>query len=291
MQKQGLTTLPGTASVDDVVEILERDGGVIVEDMLSPELLSNFWADIGPYLERTPYGEEGFTGNRTRRCSALMAKSLHTADFLTQKHFHGAAEAMLLRQPYKFVGVSDNGILPTMQLSVTQAIQIWPGQGAQALHRDDAIHHRAHPGPESQVQCLFAGTEFTAANGATLVIPGSHKWDNERVPKSEEAVPAVMKKGSGLIYLGSTYHAGGLNLTESEKRTAIAISLTLGYLRQEENQYLVVPKEVVRQYSPQVQKLLGYDICPPYCGWVEMQSPAITLEKEDFSVGVAENLF
>ncbi|MDR5799146.1 MULTISPECIES: phytanoyl-CoA dioxygenase family protein [Caballeronia] len=288
---KGLTTLPASANVDDVVEVIDRDGGVIVEDMLSPELLERFFADIGPYLERTPYGEEGFTGNKTRRCSALMAKSLHTAEFLTQKHFHGAAEKILLQQPYKFVGVSGEGMLPTLQLSVTQAIQIWPGQGAQSLHRDDAIHHRPHPGPESQVQVIYAGTRFTAENGATLVVPGSHKWDNERLPKMEEAVPAVMKKGSGLIYLGGTYHAGGLNTTEAETRTAIAISLTLGYLRQEENQYLVVPKETVLKYPPHIQQLLGYSVCPPFCGWVEMQSPAITLENEDFSVATATNLY
>ncbi|MGB8417025.1 phytanoyl-CoA dioxygenase family protein [Paraburkholderia sp.] len=291
MAKNGLITLPGTASVDDVVEVIERDGGVIVAGMLSDDTLARFWEDVGPHLERTPYGEDGFAGNRTRRCSALMAKSLVSAELLTQHQFLGASEKILLKHPLNLAGMGIEGVFPTLQLSVTQAIQIWPNQGAQPLHRDDGIHHRMHPGPDSQVQVLYAATDFTAENGATLVVPGSHKWDNDRVPTMEEAVPAVMKKGSGLIYLGATYHAGGMNTTESDTRTAVAFSIALGFLRQEENQYLVVPRETVKKYPPKVRQLLGYDVCPPFCGWVEMQSPAITLKDADYSVAAAANLY
>jgi ectoine hydroxylase-related dioxygenase (phytanoyl-CoA dioxygenase family) len=290
MEKKGLTTLPGTASVDDIVEAIDRDGGVIVEDLLSGDTLARFWTDIGPYLERTPYGEDGFAGSRTRRCSALMAKSLASADMLTQPQFLGAAKKILQRNPLRIPGL-DDAIEPSVQLNMTQAIQIWPDQGLQPLHRDDVIHHRTHPGPPSQVQVIYAATDFTAENGATMVVPGSHKWDDARLPQDEEAVPAVMKKGSGLIYLGSTYHGGGQNKTNSEVRTAIAFAIALGYLRQEENQYLVVPQETVRKYSPEVQELLGYAVCPPFCGWVEMQSPSIVLTESDFSVRAAENLY
>lgn len=285
-----IVTLKPEASVENVCEIIRRDGGVIVEGMLDGGVLDALLADLNPYLERTPFGEDGFVGSRTRRCSALMAKSLHSADLLTERHFLGAAE-VLLPQPYAFtLGAESTQLRPTIQLSVTQAVQLWPGQGAQPLHRDDGLHHRQHPGPESQLQVLYAATDFTEENGATLVVPRSHLWDDERRPTMAEAVPAVMKRGSGLIYYGSVYHAGGLNKTKNELRTAIILSMTLGYLRQEENQYLVVPLETVKKYPKRVQELLGYSVSPPFCGWVEMQCPSRVLESSDFTTGAAANL-
>lgn len=286
-----LVTLPGSASVDEACAIIKRDGGVIIEDMLSSTLVDNFMSDIQPFLSRTPFGDDGFTGNRTRRTGGLMAKSLYSGDLLTQKHLLGAAEK-LLPTPFTFrMGEKEQHLMPSVQLSVTQAIQIWPGQKAQALHRDDAIHHRVHPGPDCQVQVLYAGSDFTVDNGATLVVPGSHRWDDERKPLDSEAVPAVMKKGSGLLYYGSLYHAGGANTTKDDVRTALTFSFILGYLRQEENQFLVVPRDIVKKHSPKVQALLGYKVCPPFCGFVEMQEPSIVLDQDDFTVGAAKSLF
>jgi ectoine hydroxylase-related dioxygenase (phytanoyl-CoA dioxygenase family) len=285
-----LVILPSTATVDEVCEVIMRDGGVIVEDMLSSEVLDGFMKDVSPYLAQTPFGEEIFTGSLTRRTSALMAKSRYSQYLLNQPHLVGAARK-LLPTPYNFVmGDTAMPMLPTVQLSVTQAIQIWPGQKAQVLHRDDALHHRVHPGPECQVQVLYAATDFTEENGATHVIPGSHRWDDERKPLMSETVRAVMKKGSGLIYYGSLYHGGGENSSKDELRTALTFSYILGYLRQEENQYLVVPRETVKQYPREVQELMGYKVCPPFCGFVEMQEPTIVLETDDFSVGAASAL-
>jgi len=286
-----LVTLPAFASVDEVCEVLERDGGVIVEDMLSTDVLTRFWNEIGPHLERTVFGEEGFAGSSTRRCSALLGKSLAAGEMLTQKHFYGASEK-LLPQPYDFVlGGKKEITIPTLLVSATQAVQIWPGQKAQPLHRDDCVHHRAHPGPQSQLQVLYAATEFTADNGATLVVPGSHLWDGERNPTLEESVPAIMRKGSGLIFYGGTYHAGGANTSKDQSRTAVSFSIALGYLRQEENQYLSVPQEMVKQHPPLVQQLIGYAVSPPFCGWVEMQDPSVVLASNDAATTGAKNLF
>jgi len=174
-------------------------------------------------------------------------------------------------------------IKPSLQLSVTQAIEILPGQEAQDLHRDDGMYHTIHPGQESLVQVLFAGTDFTVENGATMAIPGSHKWDMDRIPQTKEAIPVEMSRGSGLLYVGSLYHGGGANTSKDENRLAIAISLTQGYHRQEENQYLVVPRETVRKYPKHIQNLLGYAISTPYCGWVEMNEPSVVLETNEFS--------
>jgi ectoine hydroxylase-related dioxygenase (phytanoyl-CoA dioxygenase family) len=287
---KSLVTLPASATVDQVAEVLRRDGGVIVADMLESAVLDRFNADLEPFLRRVPYGEKGFTGARTRRCAALFAKSMATADLLMQPHFMGACE-QILADDYSYPNASGKTtIKTTLQVSVTQAIQIWPGQGAQPLHRDDYLHHRHHPGPDSQVQVLYAATDFTAQSGATLFVPGSHLWDDTRVPRLDEAVPAVMSRGSGLIYLGSTYHGGGQNRTENDLRTAVIISLARGYLRQEENQYLVVPLDIVRRYPPRVQQLLGYALSPPFCGWIEMCDPSVALTESDISVLGARDL-
>ncbi len=273
LNNRPLTTLPNTASTAEVISVLKRDGGVIVEDMLSEETLGRFMADLQPYLDRTPYGADGFTGSLTRRCSALFAKSMATADLITQRHLLAAAED-ILGEEYSF-NHTDEVITSrtTIQVNATQVIQIWPGQGAQQLHRDDGLHHRHHPGPDSLVQVLYAGTDFTEENGATRVVPGSHLWDDQRRPLLEETVPAVMKRGSGLIYVGSVYHGGGANRTKDMPRSALHVSLTRGYLRQEENQYLVVPKEIVRRYDTRVQQLLGYQMCPPFAVGSRCRSP------------------
>jgi ectoine hydroxylase-related dioxygenase (phytanoyl-CoA dioxygenase family) len=285
-----LVTLQTSASVDEIAAVLRRDGGVIIANLVNPTVLDRFNADLAPYLSRVPFGEKSFTGAKTRRCAALFAKSMATADLLMQPQFLGACEEILADDfSYPSAGGSTT-VKTTLQVSVTQAIQIWPGQGAQPLHRDDYLHHRRHPGPDSQIQILYAATDFTARNGATLVVPGSHLWDDTRLPYFDEAVPAIMSRGSALIYLGSTYHGGGYNQTKDDMRTAIILSLARGYLRQEENQYLVVPLETVRRYPPRVQQLLGYALSPPFCGWIEMCDPSVALTKSDISVLGARDL-
>ena len=280
----GIQRVTKTTSSDNVCEIIDRDGCVIIENMVSQENLSALIADLRPYIDQTPLGEVGFSGNRTRRTSALFAKSLHTAALVEQPLFMAAAEQFL---QYEFPMMSGNKrvlVKPTVQVSVTQAIEILPGQPSQDLHRDDGMYHTFRPGPDSRLQTLYAGTDFTAQNGATMAILGSHKWDMDRRPRAEEAIPAEMSRGSGLLYVGSLYHGGGANQTDNENRLAIAVSLTQGYHRQEENQYLVVPRETVRKYPKHIQDLLGYAISTPYCGWVEMNEPSIVLETDDFSV-------
>jgi ectoine hydroxylase-related dioxygenase (phytanoyl-CoA dioxygenase family) len=125
---------------------------------------------------------------------------------------------------------------------------------------------------------MLAMTEFTAENGATLVIAGSHHWDDERAPTYAEAVPAVMPAGSALLWLGGVYHGGGGNTTDSP-RYSLTVSLDLGNLRQKENQYLAVPRDVVLSLPEEVQRLLGWDRCPPGLGWYEMQDPHLLLER------------
>ena len=133
-----------------------------------------------------------------------------------------------------------------MQLHLTQVISISPGQQAQALHRDrQAWGMIMPPSIEPQLNTIWALTEFTHENGATQVIPGSHRWDWSRKPKKEETCSAEMTRGSVLLYSGSVIHGGGANVADSD-RMGINITYSLAWLRQEENQFLSCPPEAAQ---------------------------------------------
>ncbi len=266
------------ADLDDVVAILERDGAVIVEGFADPQTLAGLRADLGPGLEAAAYSESGYDGQRTKRLSSLFQRSGQMSSLVTQPLYLGSARRLLQKPTHMWIGKVRMEVTPSIQISFTQAIRIDPGQGRQPLHRDDAMHLWRHPGPPCRLQLMLAITDFTAANGATLVIPGSHHWDDERAPAYAEAVPAVMPAGSALLWQGGVYHGGGANATDTP-RHSLSLALDLGNLRQEENQYLAVPRETVLTLPEEVQRLLGWDRCPPGLGQVETQDPHLLLER------------
>ncbi|MEU6795646.1 phytanoyl-CoA dioxygenase family protein [Nonomuraea wenchangensis] len=271
-----LTTLPASAAIEEAIEAVEAVGAVIIEDFIDPGTLAGLWADLGADLERTADGDGRLVGEKTRILPGLVRRSAHSVTVLRQPHFLGAARHFLQRPVRAWLGEQRIEFVPTIQLGISRAIQIQPGVPVQGLHRDDTAHLRTHPGPESRVQVMIAASEFTARNGATRVIPGSHRWDDERGPREDEAVPAEMRAGSALLWLGSTYHGAGANRSDGP-RTGLSYALDLGNLRQEENQYLSIPLDVVRGYPEDVQRLLGYEPCPPMCGLYELDDPMLLL--------------
>ncbi|MGA4989378.1 phytanoyl-CoA dioxygenase family protein [Nonomuraea bangladeshensis] len=271
-----LTTLPASAAIDEAIEAVEAAGAVIIEDFIDAGTLAGLWADLRADLERTADGDGRLVGEKTRILPGLVRRSAHSVTVLRQPHFLGAARHFLQRPVRAWLGEQRIAFVPTIQLGISRAIQIQPGVPVQGLHRDDTAHLRTHPGPESRVQVMIAASEFTARNGATRVIPGSHRWDDERGPREDEAVPAEMRAGSALLWLGSTYHGAGANRSDGP-RTGLSYALDLGNLRQEENQYLSIPLDVVRGYPEDVQRLLGYEPCPPMCGLYELDDPMLLL--------------
>ena len=159
----------------------------------------------------------------------------------------------------------------------------------QELHRDDLVYPLAHPSErQSVVTVIWALNDFSAANGATLVVPGSHRWDDERKPTLAEAVPAEMPRGSAVYILGSTYHAGGANRA-GDARIGLLYGYCLGWLRQEQNQYLAVPPEIARTLPEALQRLIGYAVHEPFLGWHDLQDPIELLRGyEDRSVGARD---
>jgi ectoine hydroxylase-related dioxygenase (phytanoyl-CoA dioxygenase family) len=132
-----------------------------------------------------------------------------------------------------------------------------PGQGAQPIHRDRWAWGKHLSHVEPQLNTIWALTDFTEANGATQVVPGSVGWPDERQAEPGEIARAVMKKGSLLIYLGSVFHGGGANVS-GQDRWGLNITYALGWLRQEENQYLSCPPQIAAGLEPELQALLGY---------------------------------
>ncbi|MGH6958170.1 MAG: phytanoyl-CoA dioxygenase family protein [Caulobacteraceae bacterium] len=272
-----LSRLSGADSVDDVVAALEHDGGVVIKDFLAPETLAGLRDDLLPLLARQAEGRDGFAGFQTRRLGALFAHTRHCAAIATHPLYLPAAKRFLCRPREVWVGDRRRPMAADVRIGVTQAIRIGPGQAAQPLHRDDTVFFWRHPtgGREGRVQVICAVTDFTAENGGTLVIPGSHLWDDERQPQMSETVPTQMKAGSALIFLGSTFHAGGANVTAGEWRTAAGLALDAANVRQEENMYLALRPEVVASYPEEIQRLLGWSAGANHMGWVEVDGQMI----------------
>jgi ectoine hydroxylase-related dioxygenase (phytanoyl-CoA dioxygenase family) len=139
-----------------------------------------------------------------------------------------------------------------------------------------------HPGREAMINCMWAVDDFTAENGATLLVLGSHKWPRDRRPEAHEITQGEMPKGSVLIYFGSLLHGGGANCT-ARPRTGIVISYCLGWLRQAENQYLAVPPDIARTLPDELQRLLGYFVHEPNLGCVEGEDPIRLLKDGRFA--------
>jgi len=256
-----MVSLTAATSVDEVMATLERDGYAIVERFLSPEETRAKRAELTRILESTPTGRNDFEGFSTRRIYALFAK--------TRAFDEPAIHPLVL-------GVMDR-VLGSYHLSAPVGIEISPGETAQRLHRDDGIYPIPPPHPEFVVNTMWALDDFTEANGATHVVPGSHTWVDKRPDEHTPAVRAVMPAGSVMFFLGSVFHGGGANLTD-RPRLGVILEYAAGWLRQQETHLLAVPKETVRTLPRRLQELLGYNIAPPFIGYVDGRHPLKYLE-------------
>ncbi|MFD4407764.1 phytanoyl-CoA dioxygenase family protein [Nocardia sp. NPDC058499] len=265
-----LTTLGPTATVDEVVAVIDRDGGVIIRDFIDSATLSGLLEDLQPKLASNL--EDPTTGRgKTGRLGGIFKHTRYADTIVRNPLYREAAERILCKPITLWFGDDSFEAAPTIQIGVTQLIAIHPGEGAQPLHRDDIVWHWRHPegGPQARVQIMVAISDFTAENGGTLVVPQSHLWGDDRGPSTDQAIPTEMAAGSALIFIGSTFHGGGTNTTD-KPRLGLTMSLDLGYLRQEENQYLTIPVDEARALPEDIQRLLGYDGCPPGLGYVEI---------------------
>jgi ectoine hydroxylase-related dioxygenase (phytanoyl-CoA dioxygenase family) len=232
--------------IEEILQILDDDAGLIIDNFLDEDGLERIKSDLKPYLNVTKNGQDEFTGYKTKRVGALMARSKTCQDLALNTFINQMADSFL--GPH----------CESYQLHFTSAILIGPGESSQILHRDRGVWGGYIPRKiETQFSTVWAINDFTKENGATQVVPGSHKWHKDREPLPEEIAYAEMKAGSVFIYTGSVLHGGGTNVTE-QPRLGVFLHYAPSWLRQEENQYLSCPPEVAKDFSPELRSLIGY---------------------------------
>jgi Phytanoyl-CoA dioxygenase (PhyH) len=291
-----LERLPATSSVDDVHEVLERDGAVIVEQLLSSEVVAAVNAEVETAVQAADpdadwFNEimKGFHGPNTRAVSGVPGLS---PTFAVEVMCH----PLLL-------GLCDRVLLPSCaryQLNLGQILQRGPGSPDQILHRDEVVWADVpRPAPELQLATVIAFVDFTEENGATRVAPGSHRWDDRdlvpmeqmlRPPPERDAIAqAVMSAGSAVVYLGGTIHGAGANVTNDQLRRGAHLSYCVGWLRTEENNYLSIPPRVASRLPRQAQEVIGYAIHDGiprgggYLGMLDGHDPVELLGRGDLS--------
>jgi hypothetical protein len=250
-----LEHLPNTATVEQASEVMREHGHVILDELVPVSVMRRIAEDMQPYLEEARYGDQGFTGAKTRRAGCLIARSVAARDLVMHPLTRGVASSLL-----------SHGM--PIQVSSTELIALDPGQPAQVLHRDDVAAGR-YPFPlDFPVYCnaIWAVSDFTADNGATRVVPGSHLEPftdvlGEEGPTTytnDDTVPAEMTCGSVLLFSGKMVHGGGANVSSSV-RLGLSLPLGLWWIRQEENQFLACPQEIARTLPDDLLRLMGYD--------------------------------
>lgn len=251
-------------TLDEQHAALMRDGYIILENLVSPETLEALRVAAGPWLDKL--GRNSFEGERTQRIYGLPGKMRAADPFIE----HPLILAHLNRL-----------LQPNYLLSQAQVINIMSDSPAQPLHMDDGFYRWPRPRPALSVATVFAIDDFTANNGATVAIPGSHLWDEGRVPGPEDrTVKAIMPAGSCILFLGTLWHGGGENCSGAE-RLAITAQYCEPWLRTQENYFLSVPPQTIATVSENIRRMLGYSIHPPFMGMVNGMHPKRTLPGAD----------
>jgi len=284
-----LVHLPADAPVDEIMSVLDRDGALVLDDLIPRSRVDAVVAELRPFVEATRPGQDVFSGFSTTRTGALAARSPLTRDLIMDPRIHAVCDRVLKPNCDRY------------QLHLSQVIRIMPGQAAQPIHRDRWAWGAHLKGVEPQLNTIWALTDFTVENGATQVVPGSIDWPDNRQAEPGEITQAVMNAGSALVYTGTVFHGGGANASNAD-RWGLNLTYALGWLRQEENQYLSCPPEIARTLDPALQRLLGYALGGYALGYYtpplpagqgpEVVSPehALSGRSEDSRLGSAELL-
>ena len=253
---------------------------VIVEGLLSPEVIDAVNNEVEPHVARADLDMRHlnpavqYFHAKARHVTGLAAKS---PTFATAVMMH----PLLL-------AICDRVLAPSCaryQLNLAHLLERMPGADDQLLHRDEDVWNLLpRPHPELQVASVIAMVDFARDNGATRLVPGSHRWERGRTPDDAELACAEMPAGSAVVYLGSTLHGGGGNVTNAPRR-GVHLSYTLGWLRTEENNYLAVPPEIARTLPRDCQAMLGYavhdaiDTGGGYLGMLDLRDPLELLDE------------
>lgn len=257
---------------------LREQGYTIIEDFLTPDDLRAVRAGLAPFLGQYA-GRNNFEGYKTERVYTLVARG---------RIFERIAEDA------RVMALCDQFLKPGYLLTASQAICIHPGETPQPIHSDDAFYTLPRPRVAIGFSTIVAVDAFTAENGGTEIIPGSHTWSDEKIsglydqgldadapPNPElqrQLTPVQMPAGACIVFLGTLLHRGGANRSNAP-RLAFSNQYCEPWARTQENFFLGIPPERVRGMSARVQQLLGYSIWPPFMGHVTASHPRKVLQE------------
>jgi len=241
-----LVTLSDSTITEHLARI-DADGYTIVENAIEPELVEQL-CDTIRRLERelgVRPRDTAAEGHATLRMYNLLAKDPVFQLMPVHPNVLPLAERIL-----------DRGCL----LSGMTAIDIGPGEH-----------------PPMMVTSMWALTDFTAANGATRFVPGSHRFahtpESPDAPIDVDVCALEMPAGSVMVFHGSLWHAGGANVTASERRLGVNVQYCPGFVRQQQNPYLGIPAEVAATFSDRLLELVGYRLYKGIMGHIDGASP------------------
>ncbi|MEX2206298.1 MAG: phytanoyl-CoA dioxygenase family protein [Myxococcota bacterium] len=256
--------MPSQADTRAHVERIAKDGYTVLPRVIEPALVDEL-ADVLLRLEREHEirpAMNGFEGHRTVRIYNLL---VHHRVF-ERVPVHAALLPIV-------EGVIGEGCL----ISSLSSIAIDPGEVAQPIHADDQLIPLDKPHRPIICNSMWALTDFTEENGATRLVPGSHVRPNPDFGGSYETIAAEMPRGSLLLWDGALWHGGGANRTNT-RRTGIAMNYCAGFIRQQENQQLGIPREIAARFEPKLQELCGYGVYRGLIGHIEKRSPQQLLD-------------
>lgn len=267
-----------TCDVEPHLQRLHTDGYSVIENFLTPADLAAVRAGLTPYLGRHN-GRNNFEGHKTERVYTLVARG---------------AIFERITEDARVLGLLDRLLQPGYLLTASQAICIRPGETPQPIHYDDQFYRVPRPRPAISVSTIVAVDAFTADNGGTEILPGSHRLDDAqiagiydgfdadaptRADLERRLVPLVMPAGACVVFLGTLLHRGGANRSRAA-RLAFSNQYCEPWARTQENYFLGVPPQIARRLSPRLLQLLGYDIWPPFMGHVSASHPLKTLRED-----------
>ncbi len=255
--------IPRVSASDDtaIAGALDEAGCCVVEAAVPATVMDALIADMAPYVQDTPRGTSDFAGPGTRRTGLVVGRSSTFRDHLA---LHPAVKA-----------AADHvlGHAPAWNLSFAHYFELFEGEPTQLLHRDTWKYGAPPLDVEVDLNALWAVTDFTETNGATRVVPGSHRWEADRRPEPGEDLPAIAPKGSVFFYTGLVFHGGGENVSR-QVRLAVNAQHSVGWLSQTELMLLEYPPEIVADWDDDLIRLIGYQMSGPALGhWRNNEDP------------------
>ena len=246
---------------------IQNDGFTVIENAASPELVNSLINALLRIEKEYNLGpaKTSFEGFKTVRINNLLTYD----DIFWEVPLHENVLPIV-------EAVFDKECL----LSSFCSLVLGPGQEAQPMHEDTQLISLPRPHIPITLNAIWALSDFTNNNGATRIVPGSHKLDHApEYGRDYDSVMATMPAGSVMLFDSALWHGGGANVS-NERRFAFSCAYCWGWMRQQENLQLGIPRDVAKRFPRRLQELCGYGIYKGQFGHIDNKDPIELLGRE-----------